>query len=89
MARLVSISYGCGANDLIGCLCPSLFIYRVRAPGGHKYYSFNASMVLWLIECRWMRVYPTDCRGRRQVVTALSILRNPPRSSTTYEFIKM
>ena len=40
----------------------------------------NANMGSRLVKCCWMSLYPMVCRGRRQVVTALSVLRNPPYS---------
>ena len=40
----------------------------------------NADMVFGLIKCCWMSPFPTVCRGSRQVVTALSVPGNPPRS---------
>jgi hypothetical protein len=40
----------------------------------------NAGMVPGLIKCCYMSLYPTVFSGRRKLVIALSVLRNPPRS---------
>jgi hypothetical protein len=38
---------------------------------------------IYIVEYRWMRVYPKVCRGRQQIATTMSILCNPPRSGMT------
>ena len=40
----------------------------------------NVDVVSRLVMCCWMSSFPTVCRGSRQVVTALSVSSNPPRS---------
>ena len=40
----------------------------------------NVDVVSRLVNCCWMLPFPTICRGSRNVVTALSIPRNPPCS---------
>ena len=40
----------------------------------------NVDVVSRLFKCCWMSPFPMVCRGSRQVVTALSVPRNPPHS---------
>ena len=40
----------------------------------------SIDVVSRLVKCCWMSPFPTACRGSRQVVTALSVPSNPPRS---------
>jgi hypothetical protein len=49
----------------------------------------NAGMGPRLVKYCWMLLYPTVCRGRRQVVTALSVLRNPLCSDRREEVHKV
>ena len=40
----------------------------------------DVDVVSRLVKCCWMSPFPMVCRGSRQVVTALSVPRNPPHS---------
>ena len=40
----------------------------------------DVDVVSRLVKCCWMLPFPMVCRGNRQVVTALSVPSNPPRS---------
>jgi hypothetical protein len=69
-------------------VCPSMMSVYLEGPDSPRDTRVsltNAGMMLGIIKCCWVSLYPMVCGGRWQVVTNMSVLRNPPRSGRGVE----
>jgi hypothetical protein len=60
LIRLVDLCYGNGSMILTGCTSSNLSIRRVKVLGELVILYININMMLRLVKCSWMRVYPTE-----------------------------